>query len=180
MKVRPEEPRMLGDFKLFPSAASAPSNYAELRPLINRLPSSHLLKSDRNGLIKAFDKEETTLCATRPGLKYGFLLKEAYMRLSAAMSLPRPSEAEAAIVGGSDEFGMEEEQVLYTAHGLKSDLVPAKAMAITSAWIARGDGAGGPGTQLEEVQSQDKVAFTWHFETMSYVADAAEVDFSAK
>ncbi len=73
-----------------------------------------------------------------------------------------------------DELGVRKEQVLHTAHGLKSDHVPAKKMGISSAWIARGDGKGGPNSELEAVEGE--VAFTWKFETMEDMADAVETE----
>ncbi len=73
-----------------------------------------------------------------------------------------------------DELGVRKEQVLHTAHGLKSDHVPAKKMGISSAWIARGDGKGGPNLELEAVEGE--VAFTWNFETMEDMADAVETE----
>ena len=38
-----------------------------------------------------------------------------------------------------EDLGVENSEVLHTAHGLKSDHVPAKDMARSSACIARGD-----------------------------------------
>lgn len=71
-----------------------------------------------------------------------------------------------------DELDVGKEQVLHTAHGLKSDHVPAKQMGMSSAWIARGDGEGGPKSDLAAVEG--KVAFTWQFETMGDMAEAVE------
>lgn len=73
-----------------------------------------------------------------------------------------------------DELGVGKEQVLHTAHGLKSDHVPAKEMGMSSVWIARGDGNGGPNSELEAVEGE--VAFAWKFETMGDMADAVETE----
>lgn len=61
-----------------------------------------------------------------------------------------------------------------TAHGLKSDHIPAQEMGISSAWIARGDGnallhIGGTeeGGVLSDVMKGGKMAFTWAYDTMS-------------
>ena len=71
-----------------------------------------------------------------------------------------------------DELGVEMEQVLMTAHGLRSDHMPAKKMGLSSAWIARGEGD-------KEVKAvEGKVAFTWRFDTMGEMTAAAEKEFA--
>jgi len=66
------------------------------------------------------------------------------------------------------ELGVAKEQVLHTAQSLTHDHVPAKTMGITSAWIDR-DG------ETEKYREwQDKVDFTWRFETMGEMATAVE------
>ena len=77
-----------------------------------------------------------------------------------------------------EDFGVGKEEILHTGHGLKADHVAAKQMGIVSAWIARGDGKGGPGSELEEVQG--KVAFPWQFDTMGEMADAVDENFASK
>ena len=260
MKVRADDPSRLGDFKLLSFDCFGTlvdwelGIYEELQPLIARLPTSHPLKNDRNGIIEAFDREEVALCTTRPGLKYDALLSEAYINLASSLSLDHPSEAESVSFGGSvgkwpvfpdtvralqmlsnhyklailsnvdnksfkqtldgplkdvkfdavytaedvgtykpdvnnfhyllkhveDKFGIGKEQVLHTAHGLRSDIAPAKTVGITSTWIARVNESVWPGPLLEELQFQDKVAFTWQFETMGDMAVAVEEDFSRR
>ena len=73
-----------------------------------------------------------------------------------------------------EEFGVEKEQVLHTAHGIESDHVPCKEMGMTSAWIARGETTG-PGSTMESVG--DKAMPTWVFEGMMEMAVAADDDF---
>ena len=71
-----------------------------------------------------------------------------------------------------ESFGVEKGEVLMTAHGLKSDHVPAKEMGMSSCWIARGDGdgtiesegKGGSDGKVKDVEG--RVAFTWVFDTM--------------
>ena len=74
-----------------------------------------------------------------------------------------------------DELGVHKNEILHTAEGLTADHVPAKQMGLKSAWIGRGKG-GGPGTALEAVK--DKVVFTWQFETMGDMAEAADEEFA--
>ena len=219
--------------------------YVELRPLLDRLPSSHPIKGDRASILKRFDEIERSICASKPKLIYNSLLSEAYIELAKAfdLSVPPTSEAEAfgfslskwpifpdtiealkqlqghyklvilsnvdkknfaqvlksALAGiefdavyvaeeiGSykpdlknfeyltthvrDELGIEMEQILMTAHGLKSDHVPAMTVGMSSAWISRGAGD----KELKEVEG--KVAFTWRFDTMGGMAAAAEKEF---
>ena len=257
-KSHPSDSHSLTDFKLlsfdcFGTLVDWESGiHAELGPLIGRLPSNYPLKSDRNGMIKEFNRHEVALCQSRPRMKYDELLMQAYFDLAASLSLPQPPETEAKSLGASvsrwpafpdtvealnrlkkyyklvvlsnvdnqsfsnvlcgplkdvkfdavytaedigsykpdlynfhyllkrvkAELGAEKEQVLHTAHGLKSDHVPAKEMEMASAWIARGDGAGGPGAQSEMVQTD--VTFTWHFDTMGEMANAADHAFTSK
>ena len=71
-----------------------------------------------------------------------------------------------------DELGVQMEQILMTAHGLKSDHVPAMKIGMASAWIARGQG------DKESKAVEGKVAFTWRFDTMGEMAVAAEEEFA--
>ena len=71
-----------------------------------------------------------------------------------------------------DELGVQMEQILMTANGLKSDHVPAMKVRMTSVWISRGQGD----EELEAVEG--KVAFTWRFDTMREMAGAAEEEFA--
>ena len=71
-----------------------------------------------------------------------------------------------------DELGVQKEQILLTAHGLKSDHVPAMKIGMTSAWIARGQGD----EDLKAVEG--KVDFTWRFATMGEMAVAADKEFA--
>ena len=70
-----------------------------------------------------------------------------------------------------DELGVQMEQILMTANGLKSDHVPAMKVGMTSAWISRGQGD----KELKAIAG--KVAFTWRFDSMGEMAAAAEKDF---
>ena len=219
--------------------------YAELHPLLDRLPSSHPMKEDRASLLKRFDEIERSICSSKPKLIYSSVLSESYIELAKALdlSIPATSEAEAfgtslskwpifpdtiealkqlqrhyklvilsnvdeknfaqvlksALAGiefdavyvaeeiGSykpdlknfeyltthvrDELGVQTEQILMTAHGLKSDHVPAMTVGMSSTWISRGSGD----EELKEVEG--KVAFTWRFDTMGDMAAAAEREF---
>ena len=71
-----------------------------------------------------------------------------------------------------DELGVQMEQILMTAHGLKSDHIPAMKIGMTSAWIARGQG------DMELKAVEGKVAFTWRFDTMGEMAVDAEEEFA--
>ena len=71
-----------------------------------------------------------------------------------------------------DELGVEMEQILMTAHGLRSDHVPAMKIGMSSAWIARGQG------DKESKAVEGEVAFTWRFDTMGEMAVAAEEEFA--
>lgn len=123
MKVRPEDPAKLSDFKLLsfdcfgtlvdwecmkPSSSYIPSLnndaagiYEELKPLLNRLPSSNPVKNDRDLAVKKFNEIEVSLCASEPGLKYSLLIEKSYERLAESMSLPPPIKSEVEAVGAS-------------------------------------------------------------------------------
>ena len=199
--------------------------------------------------IKEFDKIETSLCASNPGLKYSTLLEETYTRLADSLSQPTPPRSEVEAIGASidtwpvfpdtvealhrlqkhyklvilsnvdkasfakvligvfadvdfdavyvaeeigsykpslnnfyylfdhvkADLGVDKGQILHTAEGLKADHVPAKELGLTSAWIQR-DADTGSGSKMDQVK--DKVAFTWHFNTLAQMADLVEKDFA--
>lgn len=251
MKVRTSDPESLTDFKLlafdcFGTLVDWQSGiYNELHPLLGRLPLAHPLREDRVSLINHFHEVETSICASKPSLKYPSLLSEAYIGLSHYLGLAAPEESEANKFGASvgkwpifpdtvaalkqlkkyyklvilsnvdkesfaqvlkgalagvefdavyvaeeigsykpdlnnfhylvkhvrDELSVQKEEILVTAHGLKSDIEPAMIMDMTSAWIARGEGE-------EKMENDDeRVAFTWLFDTMGEMAAAAEREF---
>ena len=69
------------------------------------------------------------------------------------------------------EFGVEKEQILHTAQSLTHDLLPAKEMGMSGAWIDRED---------EEEKYQDLkegLNFTWRFKTLGEMAEAVEEAF---
>ena len=76
------------------------------------------------------------------------------------------------ITHARDELGVQVEQILLTAHGLKSDHVPAMKVGMSSAWISRGDGE----KELKAVEG--KVAMTWTFDTMGEMAAVSEKEFA--
>lgn len=207
------------------------------------------MKHDRALAIKRFDEFETSLCASKPALKYSTLLEESYLLLAESLSLPTPPKPEVETVGASickwpafpdtvealhrlqkhyklvilsnvdrksfdqvlagpfadvkfdavyvaeeigsykpdlknfhyllehvkSDLGVEKEQILHTAHGLKADHVPSKQIGLSSAWIARGE-LGGLGSTLEVVEG--KTAYTWQFDTMGDMADDADKIFT--
>ena len=53
---------------------------------------------------------------------------------------PDPKNFQYLFNHARDDLGIQIEQVLMTAQGLKSDQVPTKTSGMTSAWVARGDG----------------------------------------
>lgn len=76
------------------------------------------------------------------------------------------------ITHARDELGVQMEQILMTANGLKSDHVPAMKVGMTSAWISRGQG----NKELKAVEG--KVAFTWRFDSMGEMAADVEKEFA--
>ncbi|KAH7403489.1 HAD-like domain-containing protein [Cadophora sp. MPI-SDFR-AT-0126] len=73
-----------------------------------------------------------------------------------------------------EELGVKKEEVLHTAQSLTHDCVPAKTMGMSSVWIDR-DG------QDEKLKSlKESVNFTWRFETLGEMAEAAEKAFQSK
>lgn len=71
--------------------------------------------------------------------------------------------------------GSGKDKVLMTAHGLRSDHVPAKEIGLASVWISRGVSASDG--DLGDVQG--KVGFTWRFDTMGEMADEVEREVAA-
>ncbi|PVH87344.1 HAD-like protein [Cadophora sp. DSE1049] len=76
--------------------------------------------------------------------------------------------------GAERELEVKKEEVLHTAQSLTHDCVPAKTMGMSSVWIDR-DG------QDEKLKSlRESVNFTWRFETLGEMAEAAEKAFQSK
>ncbi|KYK58087.1 putative haloacid dehalogenase protein [Drechmeria coniospora] len=71
------------------------------------------------------------------------------------------------------DLGVDRDGIIHTAQSLHHDHVPAKDMALASAWIERGG-------EVESVMGGDpkdyegRVAYSWHYRTMGEMADAVD------
>lgn len=92
---------------------------------------------------------------------------------------PDPRNFEYLIKHCEKDLGVQKENILHTAQSLYHDHVPSKQAGLTSAWIERLSGfesvMGG-----DLAKYQDKVSYTWHFNTMGEMADAVDADADAK
>ena len=178
-----------------------------MHPLLGRLPLTHAFKQNRVSLLDRFHEIETSICASKPNLKYPDLLSEAYIELAHYLGLAAPGKYEADKFGASvgkwpifpdttealkqlknhyklvilsnvdkesfakvlkgalagvefdavyvaeeigsykpdlnnfhylvkharDELSVQMEEILMTAHGVQSDIEPARIMGMTSA-----------------------------------------------
>jgi 2-haloalkanoic acid dehalogenase type II len=69
------------------------------------------------------------------------------------------------------ELKVEKGEILHTAQSLTADLVSAKSMGLSSAWIDREK-------QEEKMQQlKEQLNFTWQFGTMGEMAEAVEKEF---
>ena len=69
--------------------------------LLGRLPLAHPFKQDRVSLLNRFHEIETSICASKPNLKYPSLLSEAYIELTHDLGLAAPEKSEADKFGAS-------------------------------------------------------------------------------
>ena len=72
-----------------------------MHPLLGRLPLADPLRNNRVSLLNRFHEIETSICASKPNLKYPSLLSEAYIGLSRYLGLAVPEESEANKFGAS-------------------------------------------------------------------------------
>ena len=72
-----------------------------MHPLLGRLPLAHPLRNNRVSLLNRFNEIESSICASKPNLKYSSLLSEAYIGLSHYLGLADPEESEAIKFGAS-------------------------------------------------------------------------------
>jgi len=125
MKVRPENTKSFAEYKLasfdcfgtlidwngkyLPSIAmyikktkrSPDGVYKALQPIRSQLPASHKLASDRRALLSYFSSYEVPLVMNNPSELYSVLLEKAYIQTATSLSLPEPSQYEAAAFSGS-------------------------------------------------------------------------------
>ena len=73
-----------------------------------------------------------------------------------------------------EEFGIAQENVLHTAQALHADMVPAKSMGMTAAWIDREEET----EKSSQLRAEGKVSFTWRFGTLGEMAEAVEAAFA--
>ncbi|KAI9738625.1 MAG: hypothetical protein M1834_008130 [Cirrosporium novae-zelandiae] len=76
-----------------------------------------------------------------------------------------------------DEFGIEKNEILLTAHSLFHDHVPAKKMGLHSAWISREGADSGMMGSMEELVGSQQVGFGWTFKTLGDMAREVERAF---
>jgi len=73
--------------------------FANLLPLLSRLPDPTPYTSNRTQTLKSFQSIEWTLQHAQPTLPYNQLLTLAYTTFAASLNLPTPSDAEAQAFG---------------------------------------------------------------------------------
>jgi FMN phosphatase YigB (HAD superfamily) len=75
------------------------------------------------------------------------------------------------VEGVKRELDVEKGEILHTAQSLTADLVSAKTMGLSSAWIDREK-------QEEKMQElKEQLNFTWRFGTMGEMAEAVDKEF---
>ena len=72
-----------------------------MHPLLDRLPLAHPFKQNRVSLLNRFHEIETSICASKPNLKYPSLLSEVYIGLAHYLGLTAPEKSEADKFGAS-------------------------------------------------------------------------------
>ncbi len=174
MKVRSEDPRSLKDFKLLSFDCFGTLVDWECKPRTQRIQHTSINPYLRPKQPKSTKNSNDSFYKVLSGPLAEVRFDAVYTAEDIGSYKPDLQNFHYLLDHVRDELGVRKEQVLHTAHGLKSDHVPAKKMGISSAWIARGDGKGGPNSELEAVEGE--VAFTWKFETMEDMADAVETE----
>ncbi|KAF7545212.1 hypothetical protein G7Z17_g9357 [Cylindrodendrum hubeiense] len=78
--------------------------YTALEPLNSRIPATHPLKNDKNGLLKVFTRCEEILQEKYPDMDYAPLLGRVYAELATELGIslePESAEQEMALFGGA-------------------------------------------------------------------------------
>ena len=120
--------------------------------------------------------DNDTIARTQSGPLAGVKFDAVYTAENIGSYKPDLKNFEYLLSGVREEFGVEKWQVLHTAQALGADMVPAKSMGMSAAWIDRE----GEDEKSEELKAKGKVAFTWRFGTLGEMAEAVEAAFVGK
>lgn len=112
--------------------------------------------------------DNDSIARTISGPLKGVVFDAVYTAHNIGSYKPDLRNFEYLLEGVKRDLGVEKGQVLHTAQSLTHDLVPAKTMGMSGAWIDRDE-------QEEKLRELgDKVDFTWRFGSMGEMAGDVE------
>ena len=115
--------------------------------------------------------DNDSIARTLSGPLKGVEFDAVYTAQNIGSYKPDLKNFEYLLAGVKRDLGVEKGQDLHTAQSLTHDLVPAKTIGMSGAWIDREN-------QEEKLRElRDKVNFTWRFESMGEMAEEVEREF---
>lgn len=125
-------------------------------------------------LVMLSNIDNDTIARTQCGPLAGVEFDAVYTAEMIGSYKPDLRNFEYLLKGVKEEFGVEKGEVLHTAQALHHDMMPAKSMGMSAAWIDRENEE----EKSAEMKAQGKVAYTWRFETLGEMAEAVEAAFT--
>ena len=152
----------VGDWPAFPDSVEA----------LNRLKKHYKLV-----ILSNVDRESFSHTLTRqlPGVQFDAI----YTAQDVGAYKPDMRNFHYLLEHCEEDLGVDKDNILHTAQGLRHDHEPAKRIGLASAWIERGRDGPGPKSVMGGTLAdyEGKVDFTWHFGSLAEMAD--EVDARA-
>lgn len=120
--------------------------------------------------------DNDTIARTQSGPLAGVKFDAVYTAEMIGSYKPDLKNFQYLLNGVKEEFGIEKSEVLHTAQALHHDMMPAKSMGMSAAWIDREK----EHQKCVEMEKEGKVAFTWRFGTLGEMAEAVEAAFAGR
>jgi len=127
-------------------------------------------------LVMLSNIDNDTIARTQSGPLAGVKFDAVYTAENIGSYKPDLRNFDYLLEGVKREFGVEKGEVLHTAQALYHDMMPAKSMGISGAWIDRE----GEDEKCKQMEKEGKVAFTWRFGTLGEMAEEVQRAFAER
>jgi 2-haloalkanoic acid dehalogenase type II len=125
-------------------------------------------------LVMLSNIDNATIARTQSGPLSGVKFDAVYTAEMIGSYKPDLKNFEYLLNGVKAEFGVEKGEVLHTAQALYHDMMPAKRMGMSAAWIDREK----EDEKCAQMEKEGKLGFTWRFGTLGEMAEAVDAAFA--
>jgi 2-haloalkanoic acid dehalogenase type II len=125
-------------------------------------------------LVMLSNIDNDTIARTQSGPLAGVKFDAVYTAEMIGSYKPDLKNFNYLLDGVKGEFGVDKREVLHTSQALHHDMMPAKSMGMSAAWIDRER----EDEKCAQMEEEGEVAFTWRFGTLGEMAEDVKRAFA--